>query len=291
MIIADLGNSQYKIIVGDKKIKDSSNVQCVSNDTFGAFEIDGKYYLFGEGAKTKKNTNKICEEKRALLGRALFPIVADKEKVDLTTLLPLSLYVNQENKKRYAQLLKGKYVVTNSNGAKKTFTVSNVDVCCESFSSLVTDSNLLKQALYLVDIGGVDVCGVLVNRTPDINKMFTAEKGMNILNIELAKVLTSKLLETYTDKDVELLLNDFDNLPQNYKAIIDDFMKDYIQTNIYESLKDIGYKPLIHKLVFCGGGSTALERYLSKDENSTILEDAIYTNVLGAKILSTRRSK
>lgn len=291
MIIIDLGNSQYKMIVGDKKIKDCSNVQLVSAGTFGAFEVDGKYYLFGEGAKTKRSTNKICEEKRALLGRALYPIVNDKDKVNITTLLPLSLYVNQENKTKYAELLKGRYIVTNANGAKKTFTVASVDVCCESFSSLVTDASLLQQALYLVDIGGVDLSGVLVNRTPDVNKMFTAEKGMNILNIELAKVLTSKLLESYSDKDAELLLGKFDTLPEEYKIIIDEFIKEYIRTNIYEPLKEIGYKPLIHKLVFCGGGSIALQRYLSKDNNVTILEDAIYTNVLGAKTLSARRSK
>ncbi|MEG1142366.1 MAG: hypothetical protein RSE41_07995, partial [Clostridia bacterium] len=81
----------------------------------------------------------MCETKRALLGRALFPLVEDKEKIEVVTLLPLSLYVNQENKSKYAELLKGKYTVTNPNGAKKSFTVTGVEVRAESFSSLATE--------------------------------------------------------------------------------------------------------------------------------------------------------
>ena len=52
-------------------------------------------------------------------------LLEDKEKVEISVLLPLSLYVNIENKTKYIELLKGKYNVTNPNGVKKTFTVSN----------------------------------------------------------------------------------------------------------------------------------------------------------------------
>ena len=115
----DLGNSNFKGIIGDKKIISSSNVERVEAGTFGSFEIDGKYYIIGECARSKKCTNKIVEEKRALLGRELFTLLEDKEKVEISVLLPLSLYVNIENKTKYIELLKGKYNVTNPNGVKK----------------------------------------------------------------------------------------------------------------------------------------------------------------------------
>ena len=273
----DLGNSNFKGIIGDKKIISSSNVERVEAGTFGSFEIDGKYYIIGECARSKKCTNKIVEEKRALLGRELFT--------------PLSLYVNIENKTKYIELLKGKYNVTNPNGVKKTFTVSNVEVCAETYSSLITQKNLAKDPLYLVDIGGVDTTGCLVHKIPNSNKMFTNECGMNIYYAGLAKVLTARLLESYNDKDAELLFNKYNTLPDDIKQEIDRFTEEYISKNIYSSLKEIGYKPLIHKLVFCGGGSIALSRYLSKDSNATILENALYSNVEGAKIISTRRNK
>ncbi|MEG2246497.1 MAG: ParM/StbA family protein [Peptostreptococcaceae bacterium] len=290
-IIIDAGNANYKILLEGKKIIDNSNVQEVAEGTFGAFEVNEKHYLFGEVAKAKRSTNKICETKRALLGRALFPLVEDKEKIEVVTLLPLSLYVNQENKSKYAELLKGKYTVTNPNGAKKSFTVTGVEVRAESFSSLATEPALLKEPIYLIDLGGVDVSGCFVNKTPDIGKSFTQEKGMNIFYSELGKVLTSKLLETYSDKDAELVFNKYDNLSDELKIIIDDFTKIFIRENIYIPLKEIGYRELIHKLVFTGGGSKALERYLVEDNNVTVLQNALWSNVEGAEILSKRTSK
>ena len=290
-ITIDLGNANYNALIEGKRIIDSSNVQEVSEGTFGAFEVNNKHYLFGEVAKAKRNTNKICETKRALMGRALYPLVEDKEKIEVVTLLPLSLYVNQENKGKYAELLKGKYSVSNSNGVKKTFTVTSVDVRAETYSSLMTHKDLVKDALYLVDIGGTDLSGVSVNKVPDTNKMFTTEKGMNIFNLELGKVLTSKLLESYSDKDVELILNKYENLPEEYRTLIDEFAEEYIRIHIYQPLKEIGYKPLIHKLAFCGGGSIALKRYLAKDNNVTILENALWSNVEGAELINRRGSR
>ena len=290
-ITIDLGNSNSKLIIDDKKIMDNSNVQEVEKGTFGAYEINNKSYLFGEGAKAKKNTNKIVEEKRALLGKVLYPLVKDNSEINITTLLPLSLYIENENKVKYQELLKGNYTVTNSNGYTKNFRVLNVEVCAEGFSSLVTDAKLLNQALYLIDIGGVDLSGVYVNRTPVVNQSFISEKGMNIFYTELGKTLTGKLLETYTDKDAELLFNKYDSLSEDLKEIIDTFATDYINNYIYKPLADIGYKSLIHKLVFVGGGSVALQRYLLKDSNIIILENAIWSNVVGAKIISTKRVK
>lgn len=291
----DLGNSNYKLIIGDKRIKDVSNVQKVTEGTFGAFEINKGankgFYLFGENAKSKTSTNKICPSKEALLGRALYSVVPNDAKVAVTTLLPLSLYINPENKKEFQNLLKGRYTVINQNGAKKTFTVASVEVCCESFSSLVTDDSLLKEPLYLVDLGGVDLSGVYVNRTPDINKMFTDEKGMNILHRQLATRITSMVREKYTDKDAKILLDKYDSLDDTYKNIIDEFMHEYIEENIYKPLKEIGYKEMLHKLVFVGGGSKDLERYLTKDKNVSILKDSIFSNAEGAKLISKRRGK
>lgn len=289
-ITIDLGNKNYKLLYNQKRIIDSSNVQEVDNGTFGSFLVNDKSYIIGKNAKSKKDTNKICDTKRALLGRALYPIVEDKAKIDLTTLLPLSLYVNGENKTKYEELLKGKYTVSNSDGATKTFTVSSVEVCAEGFSSLMTDNNLRKEPLYLVDIGGVDTTGVYVNRTPDIKHSFRDEKGMNIFFTELSKTLTSKLLESYTEKDAELVFEKYESLPENIKEIVDDFSKKYVDENIYQPLKDVGYKSIIHKLIFVGGGSKALERYLIRDPETTkVLENALWSNVEGAEILSIRR--
>lgn len=291
-ITIDLGNKNYKLINSDKRILHSSSVQEVSSGTFGSFVINGQSYIIGKNAKSKKNTNKICNSKKALLGRALYPVVEDKSRLEITTLLPLSLYRDTQNRKKYEDLLKGKYTVTNPHGATKTFTITDVEVCAESFSSLLTDETLLEEPLYLVDIGGVDTSGVYVNKTPDMNASFTSEKGMNVFFSELAKELTSALLESYREKDAELLFEKYDSMSDEIKEIVDRFCEKYVKENIYEELKDAGYKPVIHKLVFVGGGSQALEKYLVKDrENVVVLKDAIWSNVEGAKIIAIKRGK
>ena len=290
-VTIDLGNANYKMLIDGKKVIDSSNVEEVPTGTFGAYGVNEKSYLFGEGAVVKYNTNKIVEDKKALLGRALYPVVGNGQNVVVTTLLPLSLYINNDNKERYKELLKGKYVVSNPNGYTKRFEVVEVNVCCEGFSSLITKPELLKEAIYLVEIGGVDLAGCFVNRTPVVTQSFTTEQGMNKFYKELAKVLTSKLLEGFSDKDAELVYGKYETLTEELKEIIDSFAKEYIQKNIYKKLADVGYKKLIHKLVLVGGGAIALERYLKEDDNIIILENALWANVEGAEIIEKRRAK
>lgn len=63
----DLGNKNYKLLIGSKRIIDNSNIQEVSEGTFGAWIINNKHYLNSENAKSKKNTNKITEEKKRII--------------------------------------------------------------------------------------------------------------------------------------------------------------------------------------------------------------------------------
>lgn len=290
-IYVDLGNSNYKLLIGDKRSADCSNVQEVPAGTFGAWEIENKHYIIGAGAVTRKQTNKITTEKRALLSRTLYPIVDNGDKIDLVTVLPLSLYFDVDNRDNYINLLKGKHTIVNSDGAKKSFTISNVAIYAEGFSSLITDMALLQQPIYVCDIGGTDLDIFYVNRTPDANKLSTTEKGTNILTSQLAKTLTSKLLESYTCSDVGLLLDRYETLPKDIKAIIDAFMDEYIKNNIIIPLKDLGYRNLLAiPIIFTGGGAKLLERYISRISNAKILDNCIFSNIEGAKLLNIRKN-
>lgn len=305
----DLGNTNYKLIIGDKRVMDSSNVEEVQEGVFGAYEVNGKHYLFGQGANVKYNTNKICLEKRALLGKALFNIVEDGQNVEVTTLLPLSQYTTNENKDKFRELLIGDYKVSNSDGFTKEFKVVKVNVNCEGFSSLVTKPQLLKEPLYLLDIGGVDIAGCYINRTPVVKKSFTLEGGMNKFFKDLAKELMSKTTRSYTEENAKILFEK-DAKPLKLQQIIDEFAVEYLKKNVFKNLKDIEFRWYLHKIAFVGGGAVALEKYLmlalkkcetgdlnefedefNEDEaDLEVLEDAIWSNVLGAKILEERRA-
>ena len=311
VIYIDLGNFYYKLIYdnGTKRSYDYSNVERVKAGTDGSFQINEESYIFGPNAKIKYDTNKICEEKKALLARALYSVVDDKAKVRVVTLLPLSLYINTEdgNKEAFAQLLKDKYTVTNPEGYKKTFTITDVEVYCESFVSIITERTLMNKPLYLLDLGGVDWSGVFVYGRPDANKKFNNTTGMNMFYFKLGDRLTSATRKTYDPINARLTfekysvmeMKDLESIKdeakreraKNIKTIIDAFAVDYIDKNIYEELNKIGYDEDIYSLVFVGGGAEALRKYLEKDENATIVKDAVYSNVEGAKRMSIARAQ
>lgn len=285
----DLGNSNYKICYGDKVFHYPVNVQKVQEGELGAWKVNGSWYLISESAKAKKTTNKITEEKKVLLARALYSLVEDEnEEIDIATLLPLSQYINKDNRQQFIDLLQDDYVVENPNGAVKTFTVKSVEVYCEGYSSLATDTNLLKMPIFLVDIGGVDASGVYVFGSPKIDRMFTIEKGMNVFHEELARQITSKTLKSCTEQDAQLHFNNYESSTEEMKTLIDDFANRYIDKNIMEQLNDKGYDPSIHKLIFVGGGSVALQKYL-EDRGAAILKDALTSNVQGAMLQSIAR--
>jgi hypothetical protein len=310
-IYIDLGNFSYKMIFdnGTKKSLDFSNVEQVEEGTYGAFKVNGKSYIFGPNAKIKYDTNKICEDKKALLGRALYPLVNDKEKVKVVTLLPLSLYISSkdENKKDFQDLLKGKYTVSNASGYEKTFTVTDVEVYCESYSSIVLDETIIYKPLYLVDLGGVDWSGVFVYKLPDVNKKFNNTTGMNSFYSKLGEKLTSAMRKTYdpinarlvfekfsttTNEDLEKISNPEEKeRKQNIKSVIDSFSKDYIKKNIYDELYKIGYDEDVHQLLFVGGGAETLRKYLEEDSNVRIFDNAVYANIEGARKMSIQNAR
>lgn len=295
-VIVDLGNSNLKMLAKGKKVVFSSNVERVAKGEYGAMRVGDDYFKFGESVERKKNTDKICDEKRALLGKCLFKHFPDKTNLKVVTLLPLSLFIVEENKHKYAELLKGKYVIEGANGEKKSFTVSEVEICAESFSALMTNGALRKKPLYLVDIGGVDLTMVYVNKTPSTTKIFTHEQGVNIFYQELGTKLTAVYRQHFSDDNSEQFFKKYSVMkgtPQ--KEIIDEFTKNYIEKNIYTKLKGIGYMPDLHQVVYVGGGAKDLEEYLlaGKEEGKDVLvlDNAVMANVQGAEILSDNKER
>ncbi|MFR6016457.1 MAG: site-specific integrase [Paraclostridium sordellii] len=94
-----------------------------------------------------------------------------------------------------------------------------------------------------------------------------------------------KLVNATDKKEIDVFTS------EEIKSTIDEYAENYIKPNIIEPLKEIGFKELLFKICVVGGGAKALERYLVKNPSIVILDECIFSNVLGAKIISTRRSK
>lgn len=287
----DLGNAQVKLIIGTKRISVCSNIEEVSAEMYGAIQVNDKYYLMGKTAKSKLTTNKIEESKRALLGISLFPYVEEDEKLQVATMLPISLYLEAENREEYAKLLMGYYTIRNANGEIKSFEVEQVNVYCESYSSLATQENIktIHQPQFVVDLGGADISILYVEGQPDRNRYTTSPTGANYFFVELAKVLTAKMKQTVSTSDCELIFAKYDELNEQMQECIDEFVNSYMHKYVYEKLKDLNYNAMIHSIKFIGGFSKGLMKWITKDSNASVIEDSLFSNIQGVKVLHTMK--
>ena len=130
---------------------------------------------------------------------------------------------------------------------------------------------------------------------------------MNMFYSKLGDRLTSITKKTYDPISARLMFEKYNSMEQvkidaikdeekrirtqNIKDTVDSFARDYIQKNIYEELYKIGYDEDIYSLVFVGGGAKALRKYLEEDENATIVKDALYANVEGARRMAIARAQ
>lgn len=290
-IYFDCGNSQNKILIDDRKVVTTSNIEIVDSQTFGAWEVNGVSFINSEIAKTKKVTNKLCESRKLLIARNLFDLVEDKSKVSLSVLLPISQYLNKENRETFAGMIKGKYKVTNSEGHTKSFSIDYVDIKCEEFVALLTNPKLLQDTCYTIGVGSVDTSIFQVaGGVPNTNKIHTSENGISWFYDGLGRVLTSYLKETYTLQDARLVYKKYDALDDELKAIIDKYATDYIEKYIVEPLQELGFRKLVHRAIINGGGSLDLKRYIDKLGYFTYLDDSLFSNVIGSKILDQQKA-
>ena len=324
-IYVDLGNYNYKMLVGeektdaegnviDKELKETvehCNVEEVEEGTFGAWKVDDEYYAISPNAELKKDSNKIVKEKRAMLGYVLYKKAsADNKSVfRVVTLLPLSLYINAKdgNREAYAELLKGDYKVSDPNGIEKTFFVEHVEVCCESFSALVImEPEYRKNPVYLVDLGGVDWSGVYVEgNSPNEKNRFTKPVGMNAFYNELAAAIASKVdkegclvrnarlyFEKYSVMTVEEAAQKGDRA-KSLKEVIDEVSRAYIEKHVFKELHAIGHREDLCKVVFVGGASKSFENYIreGREDYVVISDDALFANVKGARKIAILRAK
>lgn len=286
-IYFDCGNSQNKILFEDRKIVTTSNIEVVEDsNVFNSWTVNEVSFINSEIAKAKKITNKICKSRKLLIGKNLFDLVEDKEKVRLVTFLPISQYINPNNKVKMSEMLNGKYKVVSANGEVKNFTVTDTMVLAEEFVALLTNPKLLQKETFVVGIGGVDTSIFRVkNGIPDTNKIHTSESAINWYYDSLGRVVTSHLNQSFSLSDAKLLLAKYDELDEELKTIIDNHTMKYIEKNVIEPLKELGYRNIIHSnVVVLGGGSLDLKRWFDKLGYFDFLEDSLFANVLGARI-------
>lgn len=68
-------------------------------------------------------------------------------------------------------------------------------------------------------------------------------------------------------------------------------MDEYIRINILLPLKDLGYRDLLATLIIFTGGNKLLERYITNIANAKILDNCLFYNIEGARLLDTGKNR
>lgn len=267
-VTVDLGNYNIKY-VGQNIGVFSSKISTQFNpnpEAFDRIQIDNEITYIGIGEYERI----FSKTERNYLSSLLFAITeaTNESDINLCLLLPL---VQMNNSSRFINRLKNTSFNFLLNGIPRTININKVVVLGEGFiSQYMLESN--KEDILICDIGSRTINYVtIVNGKTEYNyieRLGILDLYANIKDIENSKG------EDYVEEDIERLI-------KNGRIIVDsrvylDFLK-LILNRIQAKVNIRNYK-----VYFTGGGSLLLKDYIEINTPAKVLENAQFSNVLGA---------
>lgn len=198
-----------------------------------------------------------------------------QESFDIVVSYPLCLY-NKENKLKFEEFLKGNYVDFSINDKRKVVRIRKCTVFPQSVP-VVYMGDYKNSVIAILDIGGLTIQGCIMDRLNIVSR-FSENKGCIILFNELRKLLNGKYSLNIQDWEMEHVVKY--GVGHDSLDVIDDFLWNWTY-DVKRILRKNGWNIESLKVLFTGGGSLILERYLSKVFNGCLSDDPVNDNVLG----------
>lgn len=322
-VAVDCGKAETKISVrvnSDNSIISSSFATRVVErgrngnefDDLGAFvtgnfqvEYDGHHYTVGNfvseerGFTSTQNSKKDIIHKVATL-TAIASVVNTGDNVRVAIGCPIKLYKNQQNRESYLDELlpKGK-VEIKINGRDKSFYISQASVYPESTGAPILYSHCFSdKAVGIIDIGGLNInCCVYQDHQLVADTSFTEKLGRRELiekvrdAIETAEECEFRTYEIEQFIKQGYITNTLDSQKEEEsKGFIEEFMKDHLQ-EIIDSCIQHTWNLAYMDLVFIGGGSACLKKYIEKMfPRAFVPADPQYINSIGFLVDMCKRS-
>lgn len=267
-VTVDLGNYNIKY-AGQKVGAFSSKISTQFNpnpEAFDRIQIDNEITYIGVGEYERI----FSKTERNYLPSLLFAITeaTNESDINLCLLLPL---VQMNNSSRFINRLKNSSFNFLVNGTQRTININKVVVLGEGFiSQYMLESN--EEDILICDIGSRTINYVtIINGKTEYN--YTERLGILDLYSNIKDIENSKG-EDYVEEDIERLI-------KNGRIIVDskvylDFLK-LILNRIQAKVNIRNYK-----VYFTGGGSLILKEYIEANTPAKVLENAQFSNVLGA---------
>lgn len=270
-VIVDLGNYDIKYLSKGIKGKFSSKISTAFNpnpEVFERIEYNAQLTYIGVGA-LEREYNKVDRNFIPSLLYAINKATADN-KINLCLLLP----VNQLPRKDYFySLLEGKKFIYKVNGKDRSLTINKMSVLPEGYCSYYSLKGVSGKDILIIDIGSrtVNFASFIEGK---IEKNFTHKIGTYDFYKKVKEIENSKGND-YIEEDIERLI-------KREKIIVDDTLySEFLREILNVTKGNINISN--YDVVFTGGGSKLLEECIRRNTPAEILEDATYSNVIGAE--------
>ena len=286
--VLDLGNYNIKVLDVDsnKKISFSSKVSMDYENTpelFNWVRYNESTVYFEKGNFSMENvkTNKDFTAQMLYAYAKMY----DEDHVDsnLCLLLPTQ-QMTAENKSKYMELKNKEYEFecrANGIANKRNIKINDVIVLPEGYVTFFSlNAELQKKSILLIDIGGRTS-----NYCAFINGNLEVNRTMNLGSLDFyERVREANISKQYELKDMERFI-------KNGQATV--YKKDYIRF-YNDIIEDIQAHNCIlshfDNIVLSGGGSSLLNEIKDKlPDNAEILENNLYSNVIGAAAVAKKK--
>lgn len=269
-VVVDLGNYNIKFL-GENRGFFSAKYSTKYNsnsEMFDRIEFEGVITYIGIG-EFEREFNKVNKNYLPQLFYAISKATNESD-INLCLLLPVG---QMPNKSKFINRLKNNRFSFCVNGVIRTININNVCVLPEayvSFYALQLEDN--NEDCLIIDIGSRTI-GVATFISGKVEKNFTEKLGVLDLYSTIKEIENANG-EDYIEEDIERLIN-------SKRVIVDskiyiEFLKDILnRIKVKVNIKN-------YKVYFVGGGALLLREYIKANTPATIVDDAEYSNIIGA---------
>ncbi|MBO5088793.1 MAG: ParM/StbA family protein [Lachnospiraceae bacterium] len=268
-------------------VKEISTTPAMFNDTL---EYNGKIYKIG-GKRLEVKSTKVEDENYYLLTLAAIAKELSfrriqKANVLLAVGLPLTRF-GEEKDDFIKYLGQNKEVTFRYEKRQYHVTIERISVYPQCYGAVADRLYLFPQKQLVVDIGSwtVDIMPI-INRSPDESVCVTQPHGIITCMKEINKECVKQLNEEIDEHDIlQVILNGADHLPDKYREIIENKLREYCQ-QIYYNIRELGYNMELTPITFVGGGAGVMKRYGEMNQNNISYIEDVRANARGYEYLA-----
>ena len=270
-VIIDLGNYDVKYLCKGNKGKFSSKISTEFNpnpEVFERVEYNNKVTYIGVGA-LEREYNKVDKNFIPSLLYAISKATTDN-KINLCLLLPINQLPRKQD---FYSKLEGRKFTYKVNGKDRSLTINKMTVLPEGYCSYYSLKSVSNKDILIIDIGSrtVNFASFLEGK---IEKNFTHKIGTYDFYKRVKEIENAKGND-YIEEDIERLIK------RNKIAVSGNMYNEFLKHILNVTKGNINIAN--YDVVFAGGGAKLLEDSIKKNTPAEIIDDASYSNVIGAE--------